>query len=382
MIPNLFSLLRRVLIVIAILGLAGTAVSAAPKPEREAHKLYVQARDLYKAGQFQDAVEVLDRAFLLFPKSIILVKKAECLEQLDKPEEALETYDQAASTERDSKELGRIATARAAIAALLEQPIELSVVANVPGAEVLVDGATVGVAPVRVMLQRGPHIVQGSLPGYRSQAQTVVLRGTRPHVATVELAPATGFIVVATDRGSLASHTITIDDQPIELSDRERMANWTEARPAAAGQHTVMCSFPGYRSFVVQVQVVQDDAVEARCNFAEFDVKPAADYTWAWVTLSGAIASTGAGVFLVVSYYNDLQQAKDQNLGVETSKDDVGIALLSVGGALAGVSIWLFVDPPMTDPDAAWREAAPSPFQMSLLPMPTGGAVLGASGTF
>ncbi|GMV41448.1 MAG: hypothetical protein AMXMBFR64_31640 [Myxococcales bacterium] len=382
MIPNLLPACRRVLLLLMVVALAGSPAGAAPKHEREAHKLYVQARDLFKAGRYQDAIVVLDKAYALFPKSIILVKKAECLEQLDQPEDALDIYDIAAATEKDPGDLGRIETARAALAQVLAQPIELSVVANVAGAEVLVDGAPVGSAPVRVMLRRGQHTIEGRMEGYRSRPMTVVLRGTQPHVATLELEPSSGFIVVATDRGSLASHTITIDDRPIELSDKERLANWTEARPVAAGQHTVACSFPGYRTYVVQVQAVQDDVVEARCNFAEFDVQPAADYTWAWVTLSGALASTGVGVFLVVSYYSDVQEAKDQNLGIETSKDDVGIALLSVGGALAGVSIWLFVDPPMADPSAAWQDPRPSPFQMSLFPMPEGGAVLGASGTF
>lgn len=364
-------------------SLGGARVAqAATKAEREAHTHYMQARDLYKAGRFEDALVALDKAYKAFPKPIILVKKAECYEKMDMPEEALEAYTRALEEERDPGSIGRIETARTAVSAILAQPIELSVVTSTPGAEVLVDGAPAGTAPVRVMLPRGTHTVVARKDGYRSQPQSVMLRGSRPNVVTLDLMPAVGYVSVVTDRGSFASHVVTLDDSPLELAPKEQLANWTEARPIAIGHHVVTCTFPGYRTYVAQVQVREDEVAEAHCNFAEYDAKPVGDYTWAWVTLSGAIASTGAGVFLVVSYYQDQQQAKDQNLGIETTKDDVGIALLSVGGALAGVSIWLFVDPPLVDADTAVIDDAPSPFQMTLLPMPSGGAVFGASGTF
>lgn len=376
------SVLQRILLAAALCLVAAPPAQAATKAEREAHSLYIQARDLFKAERYEEAIGALDKAYVAFPKPIILVKKAECYEKLDMPEEALDTYTLALQEERDPGAIGRIETARSAVEAILAQPIELSVVSSAPGAEILVDGAPVGTAPVRVMLQRGAHTIEGRKDGYRSKPQTVVLRGTRPNVVTLELLPAVGYVTVVTDRGSFASHTVTLDDAPLDLQPKELAATWTEARPVAIGHHVVTCTFPGYQTYVAQVQVREEEVAEAHCTFAEFDTEPTGDYTWAWVTLSGAIASTGAGVFLVVSYYQDRQQAEEQNLGIETSKDDVGIALLALGGALAGVSTWLFVDPPLVDGDTALIDEAPTPFQMTLLPMPSGGAVFGASGTF
>jgi tetratricopeptide (TPR) repeat protein len=360
----------------------GTAPAmAANKTEREAHRLFLQARDLFKNGRFQDAVDALDKAYTLFPKPIILVKKAESYEKMDLPEEALAAYDRALADEADQKARGRIETAREALVAVLARPIELSVVSNVPSTQVIIDGKPAGLTPLRIELPRGVHAVRGEKDGFGDAEQSVLLKGTKPHVVTLELSERLGQVVISTDRANMLSHTLTIDDATVDLSDAERNSSRTEPKQVRVGNHVVACGFPGYRTYFAPVQVTEGVVSEVACNFAEFDVPPSEDYTWAWVTMSGALAFTGTGVFLVVSYYNDVAQADEQGLGIETSKDDFGIAALAVGGALAGVSLYLFLDPPVDDADTARTDDGP-PVHMTLLPLPEGGAFVGAGGSF
>ena len=368
------------LLVIACAALA-PAAEAATRAEKEAHTLYMKARDLFKDGRFEDAVTVLDKAYTLFPKPIILLKKAECYEKLDKPEEALAAYDLAISQEPKADMRAKIETSRKAVQAVLSRPIELSVVSNVPVTEITIDGKAAGATPVRVDVPRGPHTIVATKEGYTTEEQKIFLRGTRPHVATLELRERLGKVIVRTDRANLVNHTLSIDEVPIELDERERRNSASDPHLVRIGSHVLACGFPGYRTYFAPFEVVEGSPVEVSCNFAEFDTEPLKDYTWAWVTLSGAIASTGTGVFLVVSYFNDRQQAEDQGLGISTSKDDFGIVFLSVGAALAGTSIYLFVDPPGADEETSAVDRV-TPFHMSLVPLPDGGAMFGAGGAF
>lgn len=357
------------------------AVEAATRAEKEAHTLYMKARDLFQNGRFEDAVAVLDKAYTMFPKPIILLKKAECFEKLDRPEEALAAYDLAVSQEPKADVRAKIETSRQGVLAVLARPIELSVVSNVPVTEVIIDGKAAGATPVRVDVPRGPHTIVANKDGYTTEEQKVFLRGTRPYVATVELRERLGKVIVRTDRANLLNHTLSIDEVPVELDERERRASASDPHLVRLGSHVLACGYPGYRTYVAPFDVVEGSPVEVNCNFAEFDTEPAKDYTWAWVTLSGAVASTGTGIFLVVSYVNDRQQAEDQGLGISTSKDDFGIVFLGVGAALAGTSIYLFVDPPGADTETSSVDRA-APFHMSLVPMPDGGAMFGAGGVF
>ena len=66
--------------------------------------------------------------------------------------------------------------------------IEIEVKSNPPGATVIVDGAPLGSAPVKVKLNPGPHRLRASMNGYYPPPETRFQVGAgEPHEVTINL---------------------------------------------------------------------------------------------------------------------------------------------------------------------------------------------------
>ncbi|MCA9600472.1 MAG: PEGA domain-containing protein [Polyangiales bacterium] len=119
----------------------------------------------------------------------------------------------------------------------------LRIIANVPDAQIAVDGEVVGTAPAaKEHLRAGEHIVSASAPGYAPAEQTVVLAENQQRVVSIRLdavgSPEGRIRINATP----ATATIRVDEEDLGHSP----AILDGAEP---GTHVVIVTADGYEDF-------------------------------------------------------------------------------------------------------------------------------------
>jgi hypothetical protein len=138
-------------------------------PKRtEARKKYAEGETKFAAGDFEGAYAAYKAANEAVPASQALFKMALCLEKLDKPQEALTTYQAFLGSNPPPAMEPKVAEAQARVAELKKKiPIMLKVTSDPPGASVYVDGVVqMGTTPMEVKTPPGHHKVRVTSPGY------------------------------------------------------------------------------------------------------------------------------------------------------------------------------------------------------------------------
>ena len=184
---------------------AEAATAAAPSPEAvaEAGQRYDRGLKLYSEGEYRLAVIEFERTYELVPDYRVLYNIGQVRIQLGdyaRARLALERY------LKDGA--GQIAPQREAAVKgdldMLEgRTATLRIQVNVAGAEVLVDGETVGTAPLPepILMNAGDHTVEVRKAGYRPRQLRRTLAGKDAGELSVELdeiqlAPSTPVVVV------------------------------------------------------------------------------------------------------------------------------------------------------------------------------------------
>jgi tetratricopeptide (TPR) repeat protein len=155
-----------------------------------AEQRYVIGYELYRKGKFAEAASEFQTGLDLFPNSSRLAfNLARALERAGRPKDAITAYERylaLAPQAADAPQVRvvvdslrrRVASARSA----------LRIYSEPAGAEILVDGAVVGPAPVTHTLPPGPHGIIARLPGYSDAAQSVDLPSGEEATLTLTLA--------------------------------------------------------------------------------------------------------------------------------------------------------------------------------------------------
>ncbi len=119
----------------------------------------------------------------------------------------------------------------------------LRVIANVPSAEIRLDGEVLGPAPVtREGVTPGEHILEAQAAGYQPVQQPVSVEPGRQRVVSLELKPVTqapGRIVV----------NANIGNSVVSIDGTEKGAPPVVVAEAAAGTHAVVITATGYDDF-------------------------------------------------------------------------------------------------------------------------------------
>ena len=173
----------RLLLLAALLALPGAAGAADPPagppadPAAAARAAYRRGADLYKAGKYREAIAQFEAADRLKPSPALQFNIGQSWERLGDHAEALAAFarylrlDPAAPNRESVQRTVRSLEAR--LAATGRQM--LHVTTDPPGADLSVDGAAAGKAPLDAAYPPGPHALAAAAPGRRAAVREVLL---------------------------------------------------------------------------------------------------------------------------------------------------------------------------------------------------------------
>jgi hypothetical protein len=275
-------MVRRALAVFG-LGLLATSVRAEPRDHArdEAHERFDRGLRLFNQGDAPGALAEFQRAYELVPNPTVLFNVGLVAEAMGDPVHAVEALDRVlrAPGNLGARELARAHEVRDEQAARVGR---IALRGNVDGAEVEVDGTTVGRTPLAAPLQvgSGQHIVAVVRPGYAPVRRAVVVAGGVTANVEITLDALPGRLAHLTVRTRIPDAEVTVDDQVIGRTPLPA------SLALAPGQHAITLKRPGY--LTVSQTVPLGDGAEGQIT-----LDPAVD--------PGAFATAGGSLALVVS---------------------------------------------------------------------------------
>jgi hypothetical protein len=177
------------------------AKKEAADPKRdEARKKYAEGEGKFLAGDWEAAYAAYKAANEAVPASQALYKMALCLERLEKPNEALSTYQAFLGSNPPAAMQPKVEEAQVRVAELKKKiPIVVKVTSDPPGGSVYVDGVVqMGTTPMEIKSPPGKHKVRVTSPGFD------------PFEKEVELEP--GGVAITVD--AVLQKTIPIAEPP------------------------------------------------------------------------------------------------------------------------------------------------------------------------
>ena len=145
------------------------AKKEAADPKRdEARKKYAEGESKFAAGDYEAAYASYKAANEAVPASQALFKMAVCLEKLDKPNEALSTYQAFLGSNPPAAMQPKVEEAQVRVTELKKKiPIVVKVTSEPPGGSVYVDGVVqMGTTPMEIKSPPGKHKVRVTSPGF------------------------------------------------------------------------------------------------------------------------------------------------------------------------------------------------------------------------
>ncbi len=164
----------------------------APDPAAQARTAYRRGADLYRAGKYRDAIAAFEEADRLKPSPALQFNIGQAREKLGEAAAALAAFarylrlDPAAANRESVLRSVKVLEGRLATTGLQM----LHVTTDPPGADVSVDGAAAGPAPIDAPFLPGPHAVTASAPGRRTATREVLLTLDRSLEVNLVLEPA------------------------------------------------------------------------------------------------------------------------------------------------------------------------------------------------
>jgi len=258
--------------------------SKAPTPEAvaTARSHYNRGIQLYEDGDYKLAVVEFERAYEIAPNYQVLYNIAQVCFQLNNYAKALQAYRLYVTGGGDKIPAARRTEVETAIKQLVARTAKLSIATNVPGAEVSLDDATVGTAPINdILVDTGQHRV------------TAVKAGRNPATKT--------FVLAAGDQIKVDLDLTEIPVVKIE-TPREKKSytwiGWVATGVAAAGALTTgilsLFAYTDYRDARNSPADISDQTGEIKR--AEIDSKQSKTNTLVLTTaiIGGATVVTGA----------------------------------------------------------------------------------------
>ncbi len=169
-----------------------SAPAALPAAEaRQVERLLREAKDLYEKGQLAETIDRLTVASVLFPAADVLYNLAVAHEDAGNLQHALSLYDRCLASAPIDVVRERAEDRRASLKRRLATG-HLTLFVRPSGAEVTVDGAMQGKAPLAPLtLPVGRHHVRVTFPGYHPYDVDVDISATRDFAFVAELRPLT-----------------------------------------------------------------------------------------------------------------------------------------------------------------------------------------------
>ncbi|MEZ4265613.1 MAG: PEGA domain-containing protein [Myxococcota bacterium] len=330
-------------VVLAGLMAAAPPASATVEDETAAHELYQQAADDFEARDYEAAAEKLTRAYALFPKPIILIKKGEALEQLGRVEEAYELVRDVVPDDKRMEPKLRALLAR--LERVLERPIKVSILSgSITGAKIIIDGQDTGqVTPTVLDVPRGNHDLRLEKLGYQTYSRSIEAKGVDIVVVEGQLVRQMGQVRVRVGTGNFTDTVVFLDGnrvQPVFSTDTA-----TPFIDVPIGAHSVECRREREDTerldFVLEADMTLDHVCMKTGPRASKGRK-----ALAWSLVGAGVAGLAGGAVLLVSYQADVDHGKKTNQGVDSNKQIFGPVAIGVGVAAVTTGIILLAKRP------------------------------------
>jgi hypothetical protein len=160
--------------------------AADPQTKAQAQGLLNEGWTLYEKGDYAGALEKFNAAYAAYPSPKLMFNIGQANRDLSRPVEAMEAFEKFLASDTDASP-ETIATARKAVAELQEKLGRIRIDCATAGAEVNVDGKSVGLAPLRdpIWATPGRHLIAASHPNATPALEKVDV--TAGSVGTVTL---------------------------------------------------------------------------------------------------------------------------------------------------------------------------------------------------
>ena len=304
--------------------------------ESKAFQLFQEARKDFLAQRFKQAADKLEKAYALFPQPMIRFRHAEALENLRKVEKALELY-KSIENVRDSKIRDPVRSAIRRLEALLQQPVQVSIVSgDVVGALVFIDGKPYGTTPALVKLSRGKHRIKVTKEGFEPfSLENFVASGIDTMRVEAQLSAFTGMVRVRVPKGNFVNTRVLIDGKLVPIADA--MASETAPVKVPVGRHQLECTRSGsasyYRPFVIDAGAL----ITLDCAFSGASAGEG-ETNWAGIaTVSAGGVAMVVGGALLGSYFADVALAEELGKDLVSNKHIIGGTVAGIG--LIGVVV-------------------------------------------
>jgi hypothetical protein len=182
-------LVRTLLCSLSALSIAVAVAHAQPPAQQraQARELYTNGQQLFRQGDFGGAQRAFEEAYRAVPNPVVLLSIAECYVRMEQYQKAIETFRTYLLERANAPDRAQV---EAQIQTLQAKPATLSVMSNVTGAVIMIDGQDSGrLTPAELTLSPGEHRLTLTQDGYHATEQIVnVGPGSRDsvHIALVE----------------------------------------------------------------------------------------------------------------------------------------------------------------------------------------------------
>ncbi|NJM91050.1 MAG: PEGA domain-containing protein, partial [Myxococcales bacterium] len=131
----------------------------------------------------------------------------------------------------------------------------ISVLSNISGATVFLDGREVGVVPFDIKgVKPGEHVLEVKAPGYQTREERVVINAGATEVRKMDLLPG-----LSADQGTIK--VVSPVPEAEVFIDGASAGKVPQEQRASAGEHFVVVKLAGYKNFEQKVRVEAGQAV-------------------------------------------------------------------------------------------------------------------------
>lgn len=242
----------RTLLVVIVLGLAARVAAAQPTSEqkKEAKAAFERAEAAERRKDWRTAIDEYQHAYDVIPHPDVLANIALDLERLEEFRDAATFYRRYLDESDDAGDRDRV---EKLIDKLRARPALLTITTDPSGAEVRLDGKSLGSSPASTKTS-GTHVVEAVTDSGAASREVTVEFGEPVEVHVSVMARA-GVLVV---NSNVAGAQVSLDDQPIGVTPF--------SGEVPAGSHRVVVSMTGWSSYERPVDVPAEGSTQMTAN--------------------------------------------------------------------------------------------------------------------
>jgi len=304
----------------------------------EADRLAEAARDAYRNGKYAEAVRLFEQAFAAEPRPKFIYNMARAKEKLAAYKEAvhlLERYLTLYRQQNAGADPSDAADITALIRALKQRAFdalpEVTIASTPPGAQVLLNGATIGTTPLTTHLEPGRYKILLRAPHHTDLDAELVV----PESGTVRVV----LSLKSTVKRAALSFWCNVRGAQIAVDGKVMAVTpFTGQLDVDPGPHQIAVNRAGYKSLETVAVVPADKELHSRFVLEPTDSSLSwrSYLGWPLVLLGGGAVGGGA----IASYYADQEYAGTPRF---KSLEQLQNGAFGGGGAAAGLGLLLVV---------------------------------------